>query len=199
MYLHSPPTHSNALSVSVDFCIVFFLSLLFFVCFKCLSTLNKTFKFIGYIRRRIPILFFGLILLFLYEFAKMFNRSCYLLIVSIVSSRCRIRMHTFLNHRVWSGFYVQWPAILSADCRGRFASLQILLKFRAPKMERSFEFGGSLLHVSWNCRSRRTKFDQICAHGNRNGRDSSLTIWFFRVARQAARISAGRAHQNAIR
>lgn len=56
-----------------------------------------------------------------------------------------------LNHHVWLGFYVRWPAILSVDYRGIFANWQIRLEFRAPKMEHSFEFGDSRLHEFLNC------------------------------------------------
>lgn len=105
----------------------------------------------------------------------MFNRSCYLLIVSIVSSHCRIRscaVHAFLNHHVWLGFCVRWPAILSVDYRGRFVNQRIRRESPEPKMEHLFEFADNLPHESLNCShvmfefSKKDEFElqTLCSH-----------------------------------
>lgn len=76
-----------------------------------------------------------------HQIVRNFSRNCYLLIVSIVSSRCLIRcVCAFFGLHVLTDFYVQWPMISLADYRGRSANLQTQLEFLAPKMERSFEF-----------------------------------------------------------
>lgn len=168
------------LSLSLSICICFvcsccnnsiFVSSVFFLlacslCLKCLSTLHwtNTFKyFFAYIRRAYTIFGFCTSIFCFYFFfyfwcmriREIFNRSCYLLAVSIASSHCcPIRLNVFhasLNHHVWLDFYVRWPTIWSVDYRGKFANWQIRPKFPAPKMEHWFEFDDNRLHVYVNC------------------------------------------------
>lgn len=149
-------------SFCLDFCVVFCFSLICLlasnICLHWIKYSSLTFTFVVHTEICLFHFFwFSFVSIDLFFIvctsAKMFNRSCYLLIVSIVSSRCLIRMNVTnasLSHHVWLGFYVQWPAILSVDYRGIFANSRIRPEFQAPKMERLSEFDGSRLHESLN-------------------------------------------------
>lgn len=148
-------------------CCLFFL-LCLFVCLKYLyvyTTLNKYIKIFFVFRLYSPCIHTNLVFAHRFLFflplmcaniREIFNRSCYLLIVSIASSRCcpnRLNaLHASLNHHVWLDFCVRWPTILSVDYRGKFANWRIRPKFLAPKTEHSFEFDDNHLRVcvSWS-------------------------------------------------
>lgn len=143
-------------------------------CLSCLSlfgfVLYKTFKkkiFSRFYIRRAYIIcflninfFFSFILMFVNT--KIFNRSCYLLIVLIASFHCcpnrMYALHASLNHHVWMDFCEQWPTILSVGYRGRFVNWQIRPKFPVPKMEHSSGFVDSLLHVCVSCEREKQKY-----------------------------------------